>query len=80
MNALGKREEYEGGGSYAGGEGSGCANSCCEAAVTVTVGERSTHEGGMFSGTSDGFEVLQQHSQAKQNMRMVAQTSMPTTK
>lgn len=63
LNALGNSEEYEGGGSYSGGEGNGCVNSCCDAAVTVTVGDRSIQDGGMFSGVSDGFERLQQHSE-----------------
>lgn len=38
-------------------------NSCCEAAVTVTVGDRSMQDGGMLSGVSDGFDRLQQHSE-----------------
>ena len=63
LKALGNSEEYEGGGSYSGGEGGrGCVKSCCEAAVTVTVGERSMQDGGMLTGVSDGLERLQQHS------------------
>lgn len=37
--------------------------SCWEAAVTVTVGERSMHCGGMLIGVSDGLDLLQQHSE-----------------
>lgn len=67
LNALGKSEEYEGGGSYSGGEGGrGCVNSCWDAAVTVTVGDRSMQDGGMLIGVSDGFERLQQHSGKKE--------------
>lgn len=75
LKALGNSEEYDGGGSYSGGDGgSGCVNSCWEAAVTVTVGERSMQDGGMFIGVSDGFDRLQQHSENKEILGYFSRT------
>lgn len=68
MKALGNKEEYEGGASYSGGLGGRDSKSCCDAAVTVTVGDMSMQEGGiLFNGVSDGLERLQQHSGIEDN-------------
>lgn len=69
LKARGNSDEYEGGGSYSGGvEGREEVNICWEAAVTVTVGDRSMHDGGMLSGVSEGLERLQQHSGIRNNL------------
>lgn len=72
MKARGKSDEYVGGDSYSGGEaGREDENSCCDAAVTVTVGDRSIHEAGMLIGVSDGLERLQQHSERRNHLRKI---------